>query len=228
MLDAADYFDNETMMSVSTFSGSDTGEGNYLNVLVQPINVIENSLTLYNIIQSDVPANEINDTTRDPGAAIRDALISLTSPDEADILYLVSRRYVDGGPIVKELDIIETLLESNTTLICVEGTDDTDDPTNKQFNLDRFTRLMEGYYFTNNETSWQNITSAATDKLIELSKEPNNYVRRTVIQLIPSFKTHKLTVLPYNEKFINYNYQLLLNIDWTKQLLITIWFILLF
>ena len=98
-------------MSVSTFSGSDSGDGNYLNILSPPLNVIENSQTLYSIIQSNVSASETNDITRDPGAAIRDALINLSSPDEEDILYLVSRRYVEGGPTVEEIDMIDGMEE---------------------------------------------------------------------------------------------------------------------
>jgi len=181
LLNAADNFDNETMMGVSTFSGSDSGDGNYLNILSPPLNVIENSQTLYTIIQSNVSASETNDITRDPGAAIRDALINLSSPDEEDILYLVSRRYVEGGPTVEEIDMIDALLGSKMTLICVEGTDNSN--PNRTFNLDRIARLTEGYHFTNTPEpgfSWSNINNAAANKLVELSKEPINSVRRMV------------------------------------------------
>lgn len=170
------------MMSVSTFSGSDSGDGIYLKVLSPPINVIENSQDLYDIIKNEVPASVTNDTTRDPGAAIRDALSfsSQLNSGSGDILYLVSRRYVDGGSTVKEIDMIDTLLGSNTTLICVEGSSD---DTNSTFNLNRIARLSEGYHFTNTGTiNWQNINGQAANKLVELSKESINSVRRTVMK----------------------------------------------
>ncbi len=44
-------FDTETKMSISTFSGNDSGDGTYLKVLSQPVNVIQNSEALITIIQ---------------------------------------------------------------------------------------------------------------------------------------------------------------------------------
>jgi len=173
------------MMSVSTFTGIDSGGGNYLKVLSPPVNVIENHEALIDIIQIDVPASMTDnaDVTRDPGAAIRDAvnIFSKFNPDAADILYLVSRRYVDGGPTVKELDMIEALLESEMTLICVERTDTTDPNRMSNLNLNRITSLTEGYYFTNTETvNWLTINDAAVNQLVELSKDPINSVRHVV------------------------------------------------
>ena len=77
-----------------------------------------------NIIQIDVPSSVTNDVTRDPDAAIRDAvsIFSQFNPDTAGIFYLLSRKYVDGGPAVEELDMIDALLGNKMTLICVEGT----------------------------------------------------------------------------------------------------------
>jgi len=179
---AAQNFDTETMMSISSFSGSDSGDGNYLKVLSQPVNVLQNSRPLIAIIQS---IKVTNDTARDPGAAMRDALSSsfgLTSPDAAGILYLVSRRYVDGGPTVKEIDMMDALVGGNMTLICVEGSSN---DTNNILNLNRIARLTEGYHFTNTPdqgSSWRNINGQASDKLVALSKEPINSIRRMVIK----------------------------------------------
>ncbi len=169
------------MMSISTFSGNDLGEGNYLNVLTQPVNVIQNSSTLVEILQLDVPASETTDVTRDPGAAIRDSF-SLSSPDAADILYLVSRRYVDGGPKVEELDMIDTLLSTNMVLFCVEG----GNINNPLFNLKRVADSTEGYYFTNKDPfdSWTNTNQAAVNKLIDLSKSPINPSARRVVRFV--------------------------------------------
>ena len=168
------------MMSVSTFTGSDSGDGNYLNVLSPPINVVQNNNALISIIQS-ISASVTNDVTRDPGAAIRDAasFASQFNPGAGDIFYLVSRRYVDGGPIIKELDMIDTLLPSNLTLICVEGTN-TNDP-NRKYNLERIARLTEGHYFTNTPTAtWTNINDAASNFLITLARSPIDSVRKVV------------------------------------------------
>ncbi len=184
------------MMSISSFSGSDSGDGNYLKVLSQPVNVLQNSRPLIAIIQS---IKVTNDTARDPGAAMRDALSSsfgLTSPDAAGILYLVSRRYVDGGPTVKEIDMMDALVGGNMTLICVEGSNN---DTNNILNLNRIAKLTDGYHFTNTPdqgSSWRNINGQASDKLVALSKEPINSIRRMVInklyKRLSAIRAHEL------------------------------------
>ncbi len=142
-----DNFESETMMSISTFTGSDSGDGRYLKVVSPPVNVIQNSAALRDIIQFNVSVDSVtNDANRDPGAAIRDALIKFSSqlnPDAADILYLISRRYVDGGPTVKELDVIDNILKGSMTLIFVEGANI--DDRNRLLNLKRVAVLTEGY-----------------------------------------------------------------------------------
>ncbi len=169
------------MMSVSSYTGSDSGDGNYLKVLSQPVNVIQNSQALISVIQS-MSGSVTSNVNRDPGAAIRDAVnfFSQFIPGAGGILYLLSRRYVDSGPTVKELNMIDTLLSSNMTLICVEGTN-TNDP-NRIFNLNRIARLTEGYYFTNNQsTTWGSTNDAASNLLITLARSPIDSVRRVVI-----------------------------------------------
>jgi len=182
----AQNFAIETMMSISTFTGSDSGKGSYLKVLSPPVNVVQNFQALSDIIQFNVTGSVTNDANRDPGAAIRDALIKFSNqlnPDAADILYLVSRRYVDGGPTVKveELDVIGTILAGSLTLICVEGAN-VNDP-NRLLNLKRVAELTEGYYFTNTDTqtnSWANKNDAAINLMLSLAKSPINFVRRKV------------------------------------------------
>ncbi len=171
------------MMSISTFSGEDLGDGNYLKVLSQPINVIQNSQNLSNIIQFDVPNTVTNNTNRDPGAAIRDAVsfLSQFNPGAGGILYLVSRRYVDDGSAVKEPDMIEAILPRKMILICVEGGDISDQ--NRLLNLERVAELTNGSYFTNKDTqadSWSSTNQAALNKLIDLSRSPINPTRRMV------------------------------------------------
>ena len=184
MNEADQYFDPETLMSVSTISGVDSGDGNYLNVLTEPVNIVQNSLELINILQFDVVRRVNNHVNRvDPGAAIRDAVsfLSRYNPRAGGILYLVSRRYVDSNSTVKELDMIGTLLRTKISLICVEG--GSIFYPNRLLNLNRVAELTEGYYFTNpdNKTdSWPNANDAAVKKLIDLSRSPINSVRRVV------------------------------------------------
>jgi len=83
---------------------------------------------------------------------------------------------------VKDIDLIDTVLESNMTLICVE---ESSNDTNSIYNLDRGARLTEGYYFTNTPDQglrWRNINGQAANKLVELSKETINSRRRKVIK----------------------------------------------
>jgi len=176
-------FDSETMMSISTFTGSDSGDGKYLKVLSQPVNVVQNFKELSDIIQFEIPGSVTSDTNRDPGAAIRDAVSfsSQFNPGAGDILYLVSRRYVDSGPMVKELEMIDTLLPSNVTLICVEGAN-INDP-NRLFNLKRIAELTEGHFFTNTDTitnSWGNTNDVAMNFMLSLARSPIDSVRRVV------------------------------------------------
>jgi len=198
----AKQFESETMMSISTFSGVDLEDGNYLKVLSPPVNVIQNSEALRDIIQFDVSASVTNATTRDPGAAIRDAVSfsSQFNSGAGNILYLVSRRYVDAGPTVKELDMIDTLWLSSVTLICVEG-GNVNDP-NRLFNLKRVTELTEGYYFTNTDTqtnSWPNTNDAAVNQMLNLARSPIDLVGRKVsIPLITQICKLKATKLVFN------------------------------
>lgn len=180
----AQNFESETMISISSFAGNDSGPGNYLKVLSPPVNVVNNFKALSDIIQFEIPGSVTSDTNRDPVAAIRDALAKFSNqlnPDAADILYLVSRRYVDGGPTVKELEVIDTILAGSMTLICVEGANVTD--PNRLLNLKRVSELTEGYYYTNTDTqanSWANKNDAAINLMLSLARSPINFVRRKV------------------------------------------------
>jgi len=158
--------------------------------------VVNNFKALSDIIQFEIPGSVTSDTNRDPGAAIRDALAKFSNqlnPDAADILYLVSRRYVDGGPTVKELEVIDTILAGSMTLICVEGAN-VNDP-NRLLNLKRVSELTEGYYYTNTDTqanSWANKNDAAINLMLSLARSPINFVRRKVcLPLIASRSTDK-------------------------------------
>lgn len=171
-------------MSVSTYTGSDSeAEKNaYLKIVSPPVNVVQNSEALISIIQS-ISGSVTNDVTRDPGAAIRDALKNFTqiNSNSADILYLVSRRYVDGGPIVNELVVIDDILKGSMTLICVEGV--VINNPNGLLNLKRVAALTEGYYYTNTYTpanTWAATNDAAINLMLNLARSPINFVRRKV------------------------------------------------
>ena len=127
---------------MSTFSGPDKEDEQYLKEFCPPLNVVEDNVELLRILTT---VTSTNDTVRDPGAAIRDAaqLLSQYKNAGGSILYMMTR-YSPGGTIVQELNMTEALLDNNIQLIVLEQ-DDT--APNQLSNLNRIIQLTDGFHF---------------------------------------------------------------------------------
>ena len=171
-------FPKETYITMSTFTGPDAGIGKHLVPLYeQPLNAEDDREELIGILNT-VTSYQTSDGPRDSGAAIRDATTFLSQYRSVNgsILYLVTR-YSEGGSIMKELDMVETLLNNNVKLIGVELADRS---PNQVTNLNRIAQLTEGENFPEFGDNWSDTSRNAADELLRSSSDCVKTRRRVV------------------------------------------------
>ena len=175
----SDLLPADASMAVSTFTGPDKGQGQYLEELCPLLNVVSNKTELDNCLAKLNVATA--DTARDSGAAIRDAALDLFNYKDAggSILYLVTA-FMNQGSTVKELDMVELLLANNIQLIAVELVIDSQETRQ---NMRRIASVTDGYSFSSlTTTNWTPANSLAGDQLVQSSKSPVVSEKKTVFK----------------------------------------------
>ena len=155
----------DTYVTLSTFTGSDAGVGKHLTPRSnRPLNVDKDRDEIATILGTITDFQTLNGP-RDAAAAIRDAAGTFLSQYRSlngSILYLVTR-YSEGGSIINELEMVETLLNNNIQLIGVELADRS---PNRLTNLNRIAQLTGGYNFPEFGDNWSRTNGDAANQLL--------------------------------------------------------------